>query len=113
MNPIIKLYETPLKKLVDSYAVAEGFTLHLAKEFSYLAIPCFYLAKTCKKAPQIIAEELAQLCNEQKKELQIEKAESKNGYLNIHLPRSIISTLLQNIVIEKSQKNKTMVVFIS
>lgn len=115
MNKILEIYEPALRTIVASYANAEGFTLQLAKEYADLAVPCFYLAKICKKAPQQIAQELAQMCNEQKKQLHIQSAEALNGYVNITLPRSIIgdiiiptsaqSTLSKKIMIEYSSPN--------
>ncbi len=46
-----------------------------------IAIPCFKLAKTLRKAPQMIAQTIA----ENAKADIIEKAEAVNGYLNIYL----------------------------
>ncbi|MBR4724076.1 MAG: arginine--tRNA ligase, partial [Clostridia bacterium] len=49
-----------------------------------LAFPCFFLAKTMRKAPQLIAKELSRKFSEDK---YIEKAEAVGGYLNFFYNR--------------------------
>ena len=58
------------------------------------ALPCFPFAKNLRKSPVIIAEEIAKVINHPT----IHKAEAVNGYVNIFLNRSpITSSLLQKI----------------
>ncbi|GIM45460.1 arginine--tRNA ligase [Collibacillus ludicampi] len=52
-----------------------------------LAFPCFTLAKTLRKAPQVIAQELAEKVNGQLLPL-FEKAVPVGGYLNFFIKRS-------------------------
>ena len=59
-----------------------------------LALPCFPFAKNLSKSPVIIAEEISNAINHPL----IHKAEAVNGYVNIFLNRSpITSSLLQKI----------------
>ncbi len=59
-----------------------------------IAIPCFKLAKTLRKAPQMIASAIAENVSGDI----IEKAEAVNGYLNIYLsPSSLCSHVLREI----------------
>ena len=59
-----------------------------------LALPCFPFAKELRKSPIVIAEEIAKAIDHPL----IHKAEAVNGYVNIFLNRSTItSSLLQTI----------------
>lgn len=53
------------------------------------ALPCFPFAKIMYKNPKIIADELKEALQEEKKDLGIEKVEVVNGYLNIFMNRAI------------------------
>ncbi len=53
------------------------------------ALPCFILAKKMHKNPLQIASELTEKLNEQKDELDIEKAENAGAYCNIYLKRDL------------------------
>ena len=53
------------------------------------ALPCFPFAKIMHKNPKIIADELKEALQEEKKDLGIEKVEVVNGYLNIFMNRAI------------------------
>lgn len=69
-------------------------------DFSF---PCFKLAKTLKKAPQTIAEDI-QFKIELEENL-VEKIEVVNGYLNFHIhPQAYIS----NVLTEMQNKKKIM-----
>lgn len=57
------------------------------KEMGDLALPCFGFAKTLRKNPKIIAEELASRIGAQKAELGIDRVHAVNGYLNIYFIR--------------------------
>lgn len=52
------------------------------------ALPCFSFAKTMRKNPKLIAEELKQSLEIQAEALGIEKVEAVNGYCNIFLNRA-------------------------
>jgi arginyl-tRNA synthetase len=52
------------------------------------ALPCFSFAKIMHKSPKIIAEELKETLQGEKKDLGIDKLEVINGYLNIFMNRS-------------------------
>jgi arginyl-tRNA synthetase len=63
-----------------------------------LAFPCFDLAKTFRKAPQLIATEMSQ-------SLQMslfEKVEAVNGYVNVYLKKPVVTNnVLQEILLQK------------
>ena len=54
-------------------------------EMGDFAFPCFTLAKTMRKSPMVIAQELAEKLS---KDDYIEKAEAKGGYLNFFFNKS-------------------------
>ncbi|MCA0971978.1 arginine--tRNA ligase [Halobacillus litoralis] len=56
--------------------------------FGDLAFPCFQLAKTFRKSPQSIAEELASKINHP----HISKAEAKGGYVNLFLDQDFFTS---------------------
>lgn len=66
-----------------------------------LCIPCFSLAKTLHKAPNVIAQDL-------KEQIQlndyIEKVEAINGYLNFYLNKSVISKLVIDEILNAGEK---------
>lgn len=64
------------------------------------AFPCFRLAKTMKKAPQIIAEELKE--NVKIDEKTIEKIEVAGGYLNFYINKQTLA----NEVLNEIAKNE-------
>lgn len=62
------------------------------------SFPCFTLAKTMKKAPKIIAEELAAKI---KPTTEIEKIEAINGYLNFHVNKTwTVTNIIKKIIAE-------------
>lgn len=78
------------------------------------ALPCFSLAKTMRKNPNVIAKELGEILFKQKQDLGIEKVEVVNGYLNIFMNREAyvrnwISKLSKvDFGVEKTGKGKTI-----
>lgn len=63
------------------------------------AFPCFKLAKTFKKAPNLIAEELV---NKMKGVKYFEKIENKGPYINFFISKEmLVKTVLENIKEEK------------
>lgn len=74
-------------------------------DFSF---PCFKLAKTLKKAPQTIAEDI-QFKIELEENL-VEKIEVVNGYLNFHIhPQAYISNVLTEIAKQKENYGKSII----
>ncbi len=75
------------------------------KNMGDYAFPCFRLAKTLKKAPQAIAEEV-----KQKLELDedlIEKTEVAGGYLNFYIKKqALIKTVLNEFDLKKEEYRK-------
>lgn len=69
-----------------------------------LAFPCFTLAKTMRKAPQIIAQELSQKFSGDN---YIEKAEAVGGYLNFFYNRAEFTKDVINSVLEKGEDYAT------
>jgi len=53
------------------------------------ALPCFAFAKTLRKNPKVIAQEMAEGLAEKQKELGINRIEAVNGYVNIYMERGI------------------------
>ncbi|MFD1018350.1 arginine--tRNA ligase [Thalassobacillus hwangdonensis] len=90
------------KKLKDSLNFETILTMiekPKQEDMGDLAFPCFVLAKTFRKPPKEIAEELAQDLDA----LWVEEAESVNGYLNIHLKRKpIAEAVLKEIATKQS-----------
>ena len=65
-----------------------------------LAFPCFSLAKSMRKAPQLIAKELSEKFAEDK---YIEKAEAVGGYLNFFYNRAEFTKDVINAIFEKGE----------
>lgn len=78
------------------------------------ALPCFAFAKTLRKNPKLIAEELKAGLEEKVSELRIEKVEAVNGYCNIFLNRAVyVKQCLEkagqsNHGVEKTGEGKTI-----
>ena len=64
-----------------------------------LALPCFPFAKVLRKSPVVIADEIASAINHPL----IHKAEAVNGYVNIFLNRSPITSALLQKVLDQSE----------
>jgi arginyl-tRNA synthetase len=64
-----------------------------------LALPCFPFAKELRKSPVVIAAEIAQAINNPL----IHKAEAVNGYVNIFLNRSTITSALLQKILDQSE----------
>ncbi|MEG1583595.1 MAG: arginine--tRNA ligase [Anaerovorax sp.] len=87
----------------------EGFTAAQLKEMLEVpadssmgdyAFPCFRLAKTFRKAPPMIAQEIASKLGDA---LIFEKAENVNGYVNFFLKRAVFTEEVLKEVIEKGK----------
>lgn len=70
------------------------------KKMGDLAFPCFILAKTMRKAPVIIAKELAEKFSSDE---YIEKAEAAGGYLNFFFNRKPFAEKVIGEVLEKKE----------
>ncbi|MBQ7880280.1 MAG: arginine--tRNA ligase [Clostridia bacterium] len=71
-------------------------------------LPCFSLAKTLRKAPMIIADEIAKSLNIDNSN--IEKVESVAGYVNFFLNKENVSkNVLNNFVVPKHNSNDKVV----
>lgn len=70
------------------------------------AFPCFKLAKSLKKAPPMIAEELKQAISFEQELM--EKIEVVSGYLNFYInPQALVSNTLQEIAKEQENYGKS------
>ncbi len=73
--------------------------------FGDLALPCFPFAKIMKKAPNIIARELASACERWLKESEyplIASVEAVNGYLNISFNESLLLESTLTAILQES-----------
>ena len=73
-----------------------------------ISLPCFSLAKTLRKSPVVIAEDIASKC----KDTVFEKVEAVNGYLNFFLDKVAIYRLvtkeMENYTPSQIGKGKTV-----
>ena len=69
------------------------------------AFPCFFLAKSLKKAPQIIATEIKEKLECDKKF--IEKIEVVGGYLNFFINRNLMTQQVLSKVSEQEEYGKS------
>lgn len=98
-NTIAKATEIEYKELASYIEIPKEKT-----QGDY-AFPCFRLAKSLKKAPQVIAEEIKQKLNLDN-EL-IEKAEVVGGYLNFYIKKeALVKTVLEEFDIKKEEYRK-------
>jgi len=70
------------------------------KKMGDLAFPCFILAKTMRKAPPLIAKELAEQLNSDE---YIERAEAAGGYLNFFFNRKHFTEKVINEVLSQKE----------
>lgn len=83
---------------LDRAAVSGAVEIPPEQKLGDLAFPCFVLAKTLKKAPPLIAKELAEKFSEDE---HIERAEAVGGYLNFFYNRAGFT---KNVVTEVMNK---------
>ena len=77
-------------------------------EMGDYAFPCFRLAKTLKKSPQIIATDLEKIISEDLDKSIIEKVEIVGGYLNFYINKlTLIREVLTSIKTEKEKYGAT------
>src|SRR5699024_6878745 len=84
---------------LDYQAIYKIIELPKTNDMGDYAFPCFVLAKTLRKNPAIIAEELAS-----KLEVEgIEKIENVNAYINFFVDRQAVQESVLNEIIEKKE----------
>ncbi len=83
---------------LDRDVIASAVEIPPEQKLGDLAFPCFVLAKTLKKAPPLIAKELAEKFSGDK---YLEKAEAVGGYLNFFYNRGEFTKSVIEAVIEK------------
>lgn len=96
--------EEALFRALKDMGIMERPTLERAAPgFGDAAFPCFPLARTLRKSPVKIAEELAEACRselEKSGKGLIERVEAVNGYLNFHYNQKMLSGLVLSAVLE-------------
>ncbi len=81
-------YLTTLLPETSSGQIAQLLEIPPESSMGDFALPCFSFAKSLRKNPKLIAEELAAGLTAQAETLGIVKAEAVSGYCNIHLDRA-------------------------
>lgn len=90
---------------IDSKEIAEWIEIPSDLSKGDFAFPCFRLAKTMKKAPNIIANEISEKII---KPDFIEKIEVVNAYINFFVNKKFfISDILSKVIIEKDNYGKS------
>lgn len=95
-NAISKITNIDEKELVDYIEIPPS------SDLGDYAFPCFKLARTLRKAPQIIAQEIKEQMDVDKDI--IDKIEIVGGYLNIYINKE---TLVSNVFKEMANKKET------
>lgn len=83
---------------LEREAIAGAVEIPPEQKLGDLAFPCFVLAKTLRKAPPIIAKELAEKFSGDEN---IERAEAVGGYMNFFYNRAGFTENVVNKVLEK------------
>ena len=83
---------------LDRETISAAVEIPPEQKLGDLAFPCFVLAKTLRKAPPVIANELAEKFL---KDSHIAKAEAVGGYLNFFYNRSVFTKSVVSEVLEK------------
>lgn len=100
----IAKHMAPLIEGMEEAEILEGIEYPKNKEMGDFAYPCFRLAKTFRKAPQIIASELA----EQLKGLEfLESVEAISGFLNFRISAAhFAKTTLEAVIADGADYGK-------
>lgn len=85
---------------LDASAVLSALETPPEKKMGDLAFPCFLLAKTMRKAPPIIAKELAEKLTTDE---YIEKTEAVGGYLNFFFNKKLFT---EKVIADISEKKE-------
>lgn len=89
---------------LETSEILEYIEIPPNKEMGDYSFPCFKLAKTLKKAPHIIANELKEKIELDDNKNVIEKVEISGGYLNFYVNKlTLTKTVLEEV--EKSKEN--------
>lgn len=92
LSPLVKMEEEQLHSLIETPP---------SREQGDLALPCFQLARTWRKAPQLIAQELAQEVDRQGlREAGFAKIEAVGPYLNFFFDRQSLAYQLMEKSVE-------------
>ena len=90
-----------LKKVTSIEEIEDFIEIPSNKEMGDYSLPCFKLAKTLKKAPQMIANELKEKITLD--ENIISKVEVVNGYLNFYINTTAVIKTVFNEINEKKE----------
>ena len=93
---------------IDEKSAYEMIEKPANSENGDFAFPCFRLAKALRKSPQMIAEDItkaiSELQNSQGLELDFEKIENVNAYVNFFVSRSVFCVETLKEVLQKGNK---------
>ena len=100
---------------LDINDIKEGIEIPAKAEMGDYAFPCFRLAKVMRKAPPLIAKEIAEKIE---KPDFVNKIEVVNAYINFYVDKSVFVQSVLNNIVEKGQdfirsdigKGKTIVI---
>lgn len=102
MNPFKKTLAAAITEALENHSyeeIIEWIETPPNSEMGDYAFPCFRLAKAFRKAPQVIAQELA---DKLRLPAPFEKAEAAAGYLNFYYNRKkLAETILTKVLLEK------------
>ncbi len=90
-------------ELLSSEELYQALTLSVDEKNGDVCLPCFKLAKTLRKSPMMIAEQIKACVKESE---YIEKTESVSGYLNFFLSKQKISEMILDEVAKKGEEYK-------
>lgn len=99
--------EEHVRSYIDAHITDAAIEIPPDQSLGDFAIPCFHLSKIHKKAPQIIASELA---DELPKHPGIDRIEAKGPYLNIFLDRAWMAEQVLQAEITCEKKNKKLLI---
>ena len=90
---ILEVLQTVCPIQLEEHALERPAHAHLGD----FALPCFQFAKVLRKSPALIAEEIVASVNHPS----IRKAEAVNGYVNIFLDRTRITSEILHAIVEQ------------
>ncbi|MBE5732487.1 MAG: arginine--tRNA ligase [Clostridiales bacterium] len=88
-------------ELLSSEELYQALTLSVDEKNGDVCLPCFKLAKTLRKSPMMIAEQIKACVKESE---YIEKTESVSGYLNFFLSKQKISEMILDEIAKKGEE---------
>ena len=90
-------------ELLTSDELYQALTLSVDEKNGDVCLPCFKLAKTLRKSPMMIAEQIKACVKESDL---IEKVESVSGYLNFFLSKQKVSETILSEIASKGEEYK-------